>query len=129
MPGVQPVTARFRGFTHTFPTAKEAYVWMLQHFIQAQPDLLERDSEIGSAAKGRGRVHFGRGPRDLFPASPRLSENSNFYAKLPGGWYAITNINNKEKLDKLTKLAGLAKLTFKRDWDWNIDAPAKPLKF
>jgi len=124
-----PVTARFRGFTQTFSTAKDAYVWMLQHFIQAQPDLLERDKQIQFAAKGRGRVHFGRSPRELFVASPQLAENSNFYAKLPGGWYAITNNNNKEKFDKLTKLAGVAGLKFKHDWDWDTDKPLKASKF
>lgn len=87
--GPTPTTVMFRGQRCAFPSAKEAYVWLMERFMSAYPRLftdLNRE-EIVYVVKGITRNYFGRSPARMFRGSPHLAEDPNNYARLPNGWY------------------------------------------
>ena len=117
-----PATARFRKEQEWFPSSKEAYVWLMQKFIQDRPDILEgEDWQRAFIAKGRAVNYFAKDVESLFRRSPHLAKDSNKYAWLGGGWYADVNLNNVQKFDALCRFGAAAEYEFKKDWDWGED--------
>jgi hypothetical protein len=61
-----PTIATFRGTTKRFPSAKEAYVWLLNRFFDAKPDIYAPDSfDDLLMPTGSKRLYFERTPEAL----------------------------------------------------------------
>ena len=73
---------------------KETYVEALRALQLRRPDLFELLPRICGT---RHRTFFARSPRALFPASPHLADVSSHYCQLVPGWYADTNLSNRQK--------------------------------
>ncbi len=127
MRGPKRTIARFRTIERKFLTSKEAYIFLIDSFIQAKPDLLEIDWQNEFASKGRVRRYFARDPKQLFEASTYLAEDSNNYASVSMNWFAITNLNNEEKFSILCRLAAIGRWELERDWSWCVlDGHTRP---
>ena len=117
-----PITVRLRDIEKRFPTAKEAYIWLVDRFSYYDPKLFDPiDWETIFVVKGRDRNYFGRTPQRMFHQSPHLADDRNNYHRLVNGWYVNLNLNNDEKLKILLKFAAVAKLQFDSDWSWKVD--------
>lgn len=125
MRGPKYTTVSFRGIKQQFPTSKDAYVWLVEKFMGAKPDLLESHWQRQFAAKGRVRNYFSRNKKEMFLAAPELADDENNFTRLGNGWYAILNLSNAEKVRILGKLAVIANLQHKQDWDW-VDGTKRP---
>ena len=102
---------------------------MIERFIEVRPTLFtEVSRETLSIAKGHKRNYFGRSPKRMFPSSPHLADDANNYVKLTNGWYANTNLSNREKFDVLCRFAAMARLVHGVDWLWEVDEPSDGLK-
>lgn len=133
--GPTPTKVMFKGEEHIFDTAKEAYIWLIEHFIQAYPKpfkeidlktyfIIKTDREI------KKRLYFARTRDALFYGSDNkenLAGDDNNSVRLSNGWWANLNLSNKVKLDILRKFAAVADLKMKKDWYWHVldEAPPK----
>lgn len=113
--------ARFKNQENEFPSSKDAYVWLLERFISAKPDLFFTPNwETDFVALGRARNYFDRDPRSMFHESPHLAENKSNYRKLSNGWYANVNLSNERKFHVLGRLAAVAKVQWESEWYWEV---------
>ncbi len=120
--GATPTKAGFRGIEHRFETAKEAYCWLIEKFIEAHPEpFITMNWETAFIAKGQRRNYFGRNLKTMFHGSPHLADDQNNYKKLANGWYVNLNLKNDQKLDILCKFAAVGKFSFGQDWKWEIE--------
>ncbi len=120
--GATPTLASFRGEERRFPMAKEAYVWLMDCFIRAKPEILEGpDWQKEFVAKGRTVNYFDRDLKSLFRDSPHLADDPNNYTILGNGWFADLNLSNAQKFKNLCKFAAIAKFKFKTDWNWEVE--------
>jgi hypothetical protein len=116
-----PTRVAFRGEGHLFQTAKEAYVWLIEEFVNAYPGPFQQiDWSTAFVAEGRKRLYFGRSPKELFYESPHLAEDKNHYHRLKNGWYVNLNLGNDQKLQVLCRFAAVAKIEFDKDWSWDV---------
>ena len=104
--GATETIARFGNVERQFDSAKEAYLWMVERFSDANPELFSdvRWETTGYVAVGKQRGvegatrnYFARQPSKLFRKTARLAEDHNKYHKLSNGWYANMNLSNAEK--------------------------------
>jgi hypothetical protein len=136
--GPKETIAFFRGTRKRFDTAKEAYVWLVEHFVASQPEIFEnvRWETTGRVALGRrrasdGRVarnYFARSASALFRQSPSLAKDPNNYVVLQSGWCANTNLSNADKFDILARFGWVLGLKCGADWDWQPLEPSDGLK-
>lgn len=120
--GATPTIVAFRGAEHRFETAKDAYFWLIQKFIEAHPEpFATLNWETVFVAKGKRRNYFGRDLEKMFHGSPYLADDQNNYKKLSNGWYANLNLSNDQKFDILCKFAAVGKFDFSREWKWEIE--------
>ncbi len=73
---------------------KEAYVEALRALQLRAPDLL---GKVAKACQTRKRLFFARNPEALFIGSPHLVEQASHYCQIVPGWYADTNLSNRQK--------------------------------
>jgi hypothetical protein len=125
MRGPKATIARFHTVERIFATSKEAYLYLIERFLQSKPDLLETDWQNQFVSKGRSRRYFAREPKQLFEESPHLAENSNNYSRVMSGWFTITNLNNEEKFEILLRLAAIGGWGFGSDWSWRVIQDSK----
>ncbi len=136
--GATETIATFRSLVKHFPTAKEGYVWLVERFIGIKPEVFTdiRWETTGYVAVGRHRAeegkairnYFARSPQQLFRNSPWLAESQGNYVRLQNGWYANTNLNNREKFDILVRFGWVAGLKGGQDWDWEVLEPSEGLR-
>lgn len=127
--GARPTVAFFRGTERRFETSKEAYIWLLERFLTVKPQLFEKINwETVFVAKGRKRNYFGKDLKAMFHGSPHLADDPNNYARLTNGWYANTNLNNVQKFEILGRFAAIAKLSYEKDWRWDVEDPSDGLR-
>lgn len=134
--GSTETVARFKINTKRFPTAKEAYIWLIERFVGARPDVFTNIKwETAYVAVGHRRTtegairnYFARSPRVLFRGSPRLADNQNNYAPLTNGWYANVNLSNAQKFDILCRFGWVVGLKGGEDWDWEVLDPSEGLR-
>jgi hypothetical protein len=111
--------------------SKEAYIWLIDKILAANPTLLSVSGD--HIIRGLGRNYFERSPRALFSASPHLAEDRNLYEPVSGGWFANVNMDNRLKRVVLRRLARAAGFTYGVDWTWDDGAraiglePGKPI--
>ncbi|MDA1316141.1 MAG: hypothetical protein O2968_22705, partial [Acidobacteria bacterium] len=87
--GATPTTAMFRGEEQYFPTAKDAYRWLIDLFIRAAPHVLRGEEwQREFVSKRNTGSHFSRELRDLYRDSPHLASDPNFYTRVGDGWFA-----------------------------------------
>src|SRR5713226_1639261 len=133
-PGATETVARFRTNTKRFPTAKGAYIWIVERFVGARPDVFtdikwETTGYVAvghrRSAEGAIRNYFARSPGALFRGSTHLADDQNNYARLPNGWYANTNLSNAQKFDILCRFGWVVGLKGGVDWDWEVLDPSE----
>lgn len=118
--GPTPTVATFMKQEQSFETAKEAYIWLVQHFIRHHPQLFERiDDNTLYVAKGKRALYFARSLPKLFKTSPELADDKSAYARLANGWYVKLKLSNKQKLDILRRMAGVSGLVEEVDWSFH----------
>ena len=119
--GATPTRVSFRSTEKIFPTAKNAYIWLIERFITVKPELFaDVNWETEFFAKGKKRNYFGRSPKKMFRSSPHLADDPNNYKKLPNNWYVNLNLSNAQKFEILCKFAAITKLRYKEDWQWEV---------
>jgi len=126
--GPTPTKVMFRGESMSFNTAKEAYIWLIEHFICAHQKPFEIINwETLFIAKSdwniKKRLYFARTPEQLFYGSDNKEElvgNPNNYVKLSNGWYANLNLSNELKHLILRKFSCVAGWSKGRDWMWHV---------
>jgi hypothetical protein len=120
--GSTPTVVAFRGIEYRFETAKKAYFWLIEKFLEAHPEpFVTLNWETKFIAKGKRRNYFGRNLEKMFHGSPHLADDPNNYQKLSNGWYANLNLNNDQKFDILCKFAAVGEFDFGREWKWEIE--------
>jgi len=127
---VNPTIASFRGAKREFRSSKEAYIWLVERFLNYKSDLISDDSwdllVIDTARSQRN--YFARTPKALFPeddtrrakGNDSLADNPNNYVLLPNGWYANANLDNGTKRKILTRLGEASGLANPQDWTWEV---------
>jgi hypothetical protein len=66
--GATPTRCIFDGKEQSFPTAKEAYLWLIERFVEARPSIFNAPSreETLYVALGNKRNYFAKTPTALF---------------------------------------------------------------
>lgn len=124
--GATPTLASFREEEKWFPTAKEAYVWLIGRFIEDKPDILESEEwKTDFVAKGRAVNYFAQDLKSLFLHSPHLADDPNMYSRLGRGWFVDLNLSNDQKFDILTRFSAVAEYKFREDWNWRVEGRKK----
>lgn len=131
-------TAVFRSVERSFPTAKEAYIWLVNHFVAQRPEVFTdlRWETTGYVALGHRRTedggtirnYFGRSPQRLFRHSPWLADDESKFVRLTNEWYANVNLSNREKFEILLRFGWVVGLKCGVDWDWNPFDPSDDLE-
>ena len=134
--GPTETIARYKTTEKRFSTAKEAYLWLIERFLGARPDVFTdlKWETTGYVAVGQRRNehgairnYFARNPQKLFRESPHLAEDKSKYASLTNGWYANTNLSNAEKFDILCKFGWVVGLKGGTNGDWEVLDPSEGL--
>lgn len=125
--GSKPTDVEFQGKTMHFESEKEAYIWLIERFIQhySKP-FVELNWETVFVAKGPRALYFAKSLRRLFGNRQHLAEDSNKYHRLTNGWYAKLVLSELQKLSLLIKFATVAQLKFGTNWDWNSRGRSAP---
>ncbi len=119
--GAKQTKVSFRGAESSFHDAKDAYVWLLNKFIDAEPSFWASRRE---KVRGRVQLYFAKTPEKLLVNSPDLVKQTNIYQQLVDGWIAYVRLANRLKLQNLQDVfAEIADLKFGEDWTWEQDRP------
>lgn len=124
--GPTPTTGVFRGRSETFPTGKEAYLWLVEQLRFYRPTIFEEYEALHKRAPSAGR-RFARNPEALFPPRSKRAGDPSYYTALSGGWYADTNLNHEGKFATLMQLGYVANLEYATDWDFRVEGGTKEL--
>jgi len=125
--GSKPTEAMFQGEVRHCSSEKEAYVWLMERFIQHYPKPFETiDWETKFVAVGARTLYFAKSLKALFKTSPDLASDPNKYCRLSNGWYAKLVLSEKQKVELLMKFGTVSGLLMGRHWDWNQRAAASP---
>lgn len=126
--GRKATDVEFRGRKEYFDSEKEAYVWLLERFIQHYPKpFVELDWETVFVAKGPRALYFAKSLQRLFGEhGQHLAADPNKWCQLHNGWYAKLVLSETQKIGLLTKFATVARLRFGVDWDWNDEGRLNP---
>jgi hypothetical protein len=134
--GPAETVARYKGMERRFPTAIDAYIWLVERFIGLRPEVFTdiKWKTTGYVAVGQRRSeghairnYFARSPAKLFRQSPHLAGDLNNYCELSNGWYANKNLSNAQKFDILCRFGWVVGLKWGGDWDWEVLDPSEQL--
>jgi hypothetical protein len=118
--GSKPTEIMFQGNKEFFQSEKEAYIWLMEHFIQHNPRPFQQiDWSTKFIAKGPRAIYFAKSLKDLFSTSPEHEFDANKYHQFTNGWYGKLVLNEEQKIDLLMKFAAVSHLEMGNDWDWN----------
>lgn len=116
-----PTFVRFNKQECEFATAKEAYCWLIERFIEVHPEPFnEINWETYFVGAGRSQLYFARDLKKMFHKSPHLADDHSNYRLLPNGWYINLLLSNERKFLVLCNFAGVAKLKFDVVWYWKV---------
>lgn len=126
--GSKATDVEFMGRMEHFDTEKEAYVWLVERFIQHYPKpFVELDWETAFVVKGLRALYFARSLKRLFgEQGQHMAADSNKSCRLNNGWYAKLVLSERQKVLLLMKFAAVAGLRFGIDWDWNWEGRRNP---
>jgi len=110
----------FRGKRFSADLSKDAYIWLINRFLEVKPSLLGGDDfDDLLMPTGTKRHYFARTPAQLFAHNPKLADDSNNFRLLSNGWYADVNLADDRKLKVLRDTAKMAGLKEGADWKWS----------
>lgn len=116
-----PTLVRFQSQEREFPTAKDAYCWLIERFIEMYPEPFKTINwETYFFADGKSQLYFARDLNKMYRKSPHLMEDRNRYKLLSNGWYANLLLSNERKFLVLKNFAAVAHLKFDLDWYWEV---------
>jgi hypothetical protein len=116
--GATPTEARFKDSRESFPSGKEAYLWLLEQLRLRTPSVLETYSRLQARRRRiRGR-RFARSVTELFPPGSQRIEHASHHAELGGGWFTDVNLDHQDKFAVLLSLSQLSGLQYPVDWDF-----------
>jgi len=119
--GAKPTVATFRGRTVRFKSAVQAYLWLIERFLNHQPALLERQAEWHPFLfRGTLRTYFARDPALLFPEGSDLPHRPGTVAHVCPGWVANINLNDPLKFEILVRVSALTALEYSDDWEFKV---------
>ena len=98
---------------------KETYVEALRALQLRAPDLLGR---VAKMCATRRRTCFAQRPEALFPGSPHLAEAASHFSQIVPGWYADTNLSNRQKERILVHACVAAGLEYLTDFEIRFEA-------
>lgn len=126
--GSKATDVEFMGRKEHFDSEKEAYVWLVERFIQHYPKpFVELDWETAFVAKGPRALYFAKSLKRLFgKQGQHMAADSNKWCRLRNGWYAKLVLSEPQKVSLLMKFAVVAGLRFGIDWDWNSEGRRNP---
>jgi len=134
--GPAETVGRYKGMERHFGTAIEAYIWLVERFIEVRPEVFTdiKWETTGYVAVGQRRSeghairnYFAKSPTKLFRESPHLADNPNNYCRLANAWYANKNLSNAQKFDILCRFGWVVGLTWRTDWDLEVLDPSEQL--
>ncbi len=120
--GREEIHVRFRQEGKIFPTAKLAYVWLVEKIISSNVHIKITNPVLQEMfVRGeRGAVYLALSPDALFPGDPTRAGNQNCWNQLSNGWYLNLNLDNDTKWDKLFQLSAVFCLK-SDETDWPSD--------
>jgi hypothetical protein len=102
---VTPTDVRFFAERRHFGTAKEAYVWLIERFVQHYPKpFVDLDWETIFLAKGPRAVFFARSLGKLSGEKEHLADDPNKYQRLTNGWFANSFSATSRRLKSCSSL-------------------------
>ncbi|SFM54142.1 hypothetical protein [Nitrosomonas communis] len=113
------INVTFADQSKSFPSAKQAYIWLVEKILNNKPDKDIDDYVLNSMfiRGSHGARYLARNPAELFPRDPNRAKDSNCYHKLSNGWFLNTNLSNKQKRDKLLNLTAVYE-AYDSNWTW-----------
>lgn len=127
MPRGTPSRARFRGEERDFDSAKDAYVFLVDRFLRANPELLDFPySDELAITLSSVRKQFARDVDSLFEKSQHLALDPNNYTQVASGWFANLNTKNEQKVANIYALSALGRFKLGEDWSWDLVPPSDP---
>lgn len=93
---------------------KDAYLEALRALQVRVPDLFPYLARVCATSR---RKFFATDPVALFLASPHLADSASHFARIVPGWYADTNLSNRQKERNLMYACGTAKINYFTDFE------------
>ncbi len=103
----------------TCASDKEVYIEALRELQLRASNLF---SQVRQLCTTRRRTFFARDPAALFPGSPHLAEVKSHYSQLVPGWYADTNLSNKQKERVLMYACAVAGIEYLEAFEVRFEA-------
>jgi hypothetical protein len=116
--GRKTTIVHFRGNATHYPTARAAYIALIDHFIAENSTPLN-DPQVTMGS--RDRNYFAREKEQLYLRTPSLIETASNFHRLKSGWYAITNLSTTENFKILCRYANACDLQHGIDKDWDFE--------
>lgn len=117
--GRTPTAALFLGRAQEFDSGKEAYLWLVAQFHSFRPTVFTDFQALSRArSKSNSGVRFAQESHHLFPSGSKRAGNASYFAELPGGWFADTNLNHQDKFATLLKLGYVSELEYPTQWEF-----------
>lgn len=93
---------------------KDAYLEALRALQLRVPTLFPALARLCTTKRRR---FFATDPFALFPASPHLADSASHFAQVVPGWYADTNLSNRQKERNLMYACGVVKIDYFTDFE------------
>ena len=124
------VVATFGPAKKTFRCAVDAYLWLLERFLEVRPTILSESPDLikslvpqpGSSPRN---YRFACTRSEPFQKSPHLTNGHS--SELKNGWFANTNLNNVQKFGALERLGWAIGLEHNKDWSFSVPNPSDAL--
>ena len=121
-----PTKVQFGDKQNTFPSAKKAYVWLVEKILNTRTNLKFSDAVFKKMfIEGtHGARYLALKAEELFPAKSKdqiREMKDTLWHELPNGWALNLNLSNKQKIDRLFALSAVCKLEYKKDWSWHVE--------
>ena len=112
---------------NTFPSSKNAYIWLVEKMLNARPHLAFGCSVFQEffISGIRGARYLALTPEDIFPDKSNdeiRAMKDNFWHELPNGWILKLKLSNTQKFERLCGLAAVRKLKYEKDWSWHVES-------
>jgi len=104
-----------------FSTAKDAYIWLIRKMLSYGRDQVVNDNLANFVLNIRRTNPFlAESAVELFPKSPHLASDSNYYVIVEGVFLSL-NLKNEQKRANLQRLGEFVGLVENEDWSWKLD--------